>query len=134
MRRVLHKRCKQSLRNPTGREINPGWFHGRVYLGRAWKEGQDINRPLLQSSPQCLLLLFSCSVVSNSVTPWTATLQASLSLTIPQSLLKLMSTESMMPSNHLILCSPLLLRTIQYGLEWLENHTFRILELGLLGQ
>ena len=59
MRRVLHKRCKQSLRNPTGREINPGWFHARVYLGRAWKEGQDINRPLLQSSPQCLLLLFS---------------------------------------------------------------------------
>ena len=39
-------------------------------------------------------------------TPWTAVHQASLSFTIPQSLLKLMSIESVMPSNHLILCPP----------------------------
>ena len=44
------------------------------------------------------------------VTPWTAELQASLSFTISQSLLKLMSIESVMPSNHLTLC-PLLLPT-----------------------
>ena len=43
------------------------------------------------------------------VTRWTAARQASLSFTIPQSLLKLMSTESVMPSNHLILCHPFLL-------------------------
>ena len=43
------------------------------------------------------------------VTAWTAAWQASLSITNSQSLLKLMSTESMMPSNHLILCCPLLL-------------------------
>ena len=43
------------------------------------------------------------------VTPWTAACQASLSSTISQSLLKLMSIESVMPSNHLILCRPLLL-------------------------
>ena len=43
------------------------------------------------------------------VTPWTAALQASLSITNPQSLLKLMSIKSVMPSNHLILCIPLLL-------------------------
>ena len=42
-------------------------------------------------------------------TPWSAALQASLSFTISQSLLKFMSTESVMPSNHLILCHPLLL-------------------------
>ena len=42
-------------------------------------------------------------------TPWTAARQASLSITISQSLLKLMSIESVMPSNHLILCHPLLL-------------------------
>ena len=42
-------------------------------------------------------------------TPWTAACQASLSITNPQSLLKLMSIESVMPSNHLILCCPLLL-------------------------
>ena len=40
-------------------------------------------------------------------TPWTAACQASLSITNSQSLLKLMSIESMMPSNHLILCHPL---------------------------
>ena len=39
--------------------------------------------------------------------PWTAARQTSLSFTISQSLLKLMSIESMMPSNHLILCCPL---------------------------
>ena len=42
------------------------------------------------------------------MTPWIAALQASLSITISQSLLKLMSIESVMPSNHLILCRPLL--------------------------
>ena len=42
-------------------------------------------------------------------TPWTAAHQASLSITISQNLPKLMSTESVMPSNHLILCRPLLL-------------------------
>ena len=42
-------------------------------------------------------------------TPWTAAYQASLSITSSQSLLKLMSIESVMPSNHLILCRPLLL-------------------------
>ena len=43
------------------------------------------------------------------MTPWTAAHQASLSFTISWSLLKLMSIESVMPSNHLILCCPLLL-------------------------
>ena len=42
-------------------------------------------------------------------TPWTATRQPSLSFTISQNLLKSMSIESLMPSNHLILCHPLLL-------------------------
>ena len=42
-------------------------------------------------------------------TPWTAACQASLSFTISQSLLKLVSIESVMPSNHLVLCCPLLL-------------------------
>ena len=41
-------------------------------------------------------------------TPWTAARQASLSITNSRSLLKLMSIESVMPSNHLILCYPLL--------------------------
>ena len=52
---------------------------------------------------------YSRSVVSNFVTAWTAARQASLSITNSQSLLKLMSIASVMPSNHLILCHPLLL-------------------------
>ena len=56
-----------------------------------------------------LYLQFSRSVMSNSMTPWTAACQASLSITNSQSVLKLMSIESVMPSNHLILCRPLFL-------------------------
>ena len=62
-------------------------------------------------------LFISCSVspvqslscVWLLATPWTAARQASLTITNSQSLLKLMSIESVMPSNHLILCRPLLL-------------------------
>ena len=49
--------------------------------------------------------LLSC--VQLFATPWTAARQASLSITNSQSILKLMSIESVMPSNHLILCRPL---------------------------
>ena len=52
---------------------------------------------------------FSLSVMSDSATPWTTAGQASLSITNFQSLPKLMSIESVMASNHLILCRPLLL-------------------------
>ena len=57
------------------------------------------------------------------VTPWTATHQASLSFTISQSFLKLMSIESVMPSNHLILCRLLLLPSIFPGLrsQWVSS-------------
>ena len=65
---------------------------------------------ILNSPSHQVLLLFSCSVVSNSLpTPWTAVWQASLSFSISQSLLKLTWVESVMPSNHLVLCHPLLL-------------------------
>ena len=58
------------------------------------------------------IFLFSSVQFSHSVqfeTPWTAARQATLSITNSQSLLKLMSVESVMPSNHLIPCCPLLL-------------------------
>ena len=65
-------------------------------------------------SPASLLGVQFSSVQSVSrvqlfAIPWTAAHQASLSITNSQSLLKLMSIESVMPSNHLILCHPLLL-------------------------
>ena len=62
------------------------------------KKNQDIS-PSVQS----------LSHVQFFATPWTAERQASLSITNSRSLLKLMSIESVMPSNHLILCRPLLL-------------------------
>ena len=55
------------------------------------------------------IVVQSLSRVQLFVTPWTAAHQASLSFTISRSWLKLMSIESVMPSNHLILCRPLLL-------------------------
>ena len=54
----------------------------------------------------------SFSHVQLFVTPWTAVSQASLSITNSQSLLKFMSIESVMPSNHLILFHPLLLPSV----------------------
>ena len=54
-------------------------------------------------------MVFSCSVVSDSAIPWTAARQTSLTFTSSWSLVKLMSIELGMPSNHLILCRPLLL-------------------------
>ena len=54
-------------------------------------------------------MLLSHLVLSDSATPWTAARQASLFFTISWSLLKLMSIESGMPSNDLLLCCPLLL-------------------------
>ena len=60
--------------------------------------------------PQFSLVQF-LSHVQLITTPWTAACQASLSITNSQSLLKLMSIESVMPSNLLILCQPLLLQS-----------------------
>ena len=57
----------------------------------------------------CRTSVQSLSHVQLFATPWTAARQASLSITNSRSLLKLMSIESVIPSNHLILCRPLLL-------------------------
>ena len=66
-----------------------------------------------------------CCLVTNScltlATPWTAALQASLRFTISESLLKLMSAESMTPSNHLVLCCPLLLPSIFPSISIFSN-------------
>ena len=67
---------------------------------------------------------FSRSVMSDSATPWTAARQASLSITNSQSLFKLMSIESVMPSNHLILCHPLLPPSIFPSIRVFSNESF----------
>ena len=61
--------------------------------------------------------------MSDSATPWTAAHQASLSITNSLSLLKLMSIESVMPSNHLILCRPLLLPSIFPSIRVFSNES-----------
>ena len=68
-------------------------------------------------------LQFSHSVMSDTVTPWTAALQASLSLTNSRSLLKLMCIKSVIPSNHLILCHPLLLPSIFPNIRVFSNES-----------
>ena len=60
--------------------------------------------------PQVVSVQFSCSVVSNSVTSWTAACRASLSIINSRSLLKLISIESLMQSNNPILYHPLILQ------------------------
>ena len=65
--------------------------------------------PGKQGQPPPIVVVRSLSHVQLFEPPWTAARQASLLFTISWSLLKLMSIESVMPSNHLILCCPLLL-------------------------
>ena len=64
----------------------------------------------------------SLSCVQLFATPWNEAHQASLFITNSWSLLKLMSTELVMPSNHLILCHPLLLLSslISFRMDWLD--------------
>ena len=68
-------------------------------LGRRWKRNPKLRFGSVQSLSRVRLF----------ATPWTTAHQTSLSITNSQSLLKLMPIDSVMPSNHLILCRPLLL-------------------------
>ena len=83
----------------------------------------------------------SCVGVGLFATPWTAARQASLSITNSRRLLKLMSTESVMPSNHFILCRPLLLPpsippSIRVFFQWVKSshEVAKVLEFQLQHQ
>ena len=65
----------------------------------------------------------SLSCVQIFATPWTAAHQASLSITSSQSLLKHMSIKSVMPSNHLIHCHPLLLPSVSPSIRVFSNES-----------
>ena len=96
------------LHPPPGDLPNPG-SNPHLLGVLQWQVG---SLPLVKPGKPHFSLQFS-SVQSLSrvwlfVTPWTATPQASLSITSSRSLLKLMSIELVMPSSHLILCRPLL--------------------------
>ena len=66
-----------------------------------------ISHSMFSAGP-CVVVVQLLSCVQLSVTPWTATCQASLSITNSRSLLKLVSIESVMPSNYFVLCHPFL--------------------------
>ena len=83
----------------TTQGSNPGLLHCRQILYHLSHQGSPFHTVVVQS----------LSHVQLFPTPWTVAHQASLSFAISQSLLELMSIESVMPSNHLILCHPLLL-------------------------
>ena len=68
-----------------------------------------------------IVQLLSC--VRLFVTPWTAAHQASLSITVSRSLLKLMSIDLAIPSNHLILCHPLLLPSVFPSIRVFSNES-----------
>ena len=73
-----------------------------------------------------LLLFLLFSYVQLFATPWTIACVASLYFTISLSLLKLMSIESVMLSNHLVLCRPLLLPSIIQSRSFLMNQLFTL--------
>ena len=86
-------------------------LHIRI-LSQIWSKMQAMNYISSWSFSAAVFfssVQFSHSVMSNSATLWAAAHQASLSITNSQSLLKLMSIEPVMPSNHLILCCLLFL-------------------------
>ena len=72
-------------------------------------QSMRVSKSRTRLSNFTLNLQFSHSVMSDSVTPWITAHQAYLSITNARSSLRLTSIESVMPSSHLILCSPLLL-------------------------
>ena len=78
--------------------------------------------PTLDPAPPRLsIVVQSLSRVRLFVTPWTEACQASLPITLSQRLLKLMAIESMMPSNHFMLCRPLLLPSIFPSIRVFSN-------------
>ena len=82
---------------------------GRMYTRICMAESLHCSPETITTLLISYIVVQSLSCVQLFVTPWTTAYQASLSFTISQSLLKLMSIELVMPSNHLILCHSLLL-------------------------
>ena len=103
---------------PNNLVTNKAHINSEHVIKMKWKQ----NLPLSFGKLHYLLLVRLFSHVWLFVTPWTAARQASLSLTISWSLLKLMSIESVMPSHHLILCHPLhLLPSIFPSIRFFSN-------------
>ena len=102
---VWHRKCTQgTVVSWRGRKPEREWVY--VHVGAIISA---VQQKLTHYTATQFSSVQSLSRVRLFVTPWTAACQVSLSITNSQSLPKLMSIESVMPSNHLILCCPLLL-------------------------
>ena len=93
-----------NLSDPGIKPVSPAWQANSLVFSQLGSLSTHTDTHTHQFSS-----VQSLSCVRLIVTPWTVACEASLSITNSWSLLKLMSTESVMPSNHLIFCRPLLL-------------------------
>ena len=121
--------CKSKLGNKDQRELYVSIFKSQEsskvvcgWKGIRWSRNE--NEATKKLSPAVWwLVVQSLSCVQHFATQWTTACQASLSFTISQSLLKLMSIETVMPSNHLILCRPLLPLSIFPSIRVFSNES-----------
>ena len=115
---LLHLLIFNTLKRNQGGEplCAPGKLVEQVF--RQIFSGTGLMIPVLQFSA-----VQSINHVPDSETPWAAACQASLSITNSWSLFKLMFIELVMPSNHLILCCPLLLPSIFPGIRVFSNES-----------
>ena len=103
---TIYTHIKPSWELPWWASVHTHYAEG---LGSIPALGISFCTPQLRHGGEKFVVVQSLSCVQLFATPRTAARQASLSFTNSGSLLKFTSTESMMPSNHLILCLPLLL-------------------------
>ena len=105
-------------KHTQNRKSNPNANSHQIIREQKKKRGEkkkDLPKQTqnnLKNGNRNIVVVQSLSHVRLSVTPWTAAHEASLSSTVSQGLPKFMSTELVIPSNHLILCCPLLLLSI----------------------
>ena len=103
---------KENKSTDVKRYMNSHVCCSAIYSSQKWKQQKDPVSDEWTNKMWCVYqfsLVHSLCHVRLFVTPWTAAHQASWSITNSWSLLKLLSIKSMVPSNHLILCRPLLL-------------------------
>ena len=98
-----------------------------LWAGLLRFRGSLLSGTLCAYEVTSVIVVQALSRVRLFATPWTAARQASLSITISQSSLRLLSIESVMPSNHLILCRPLLLLPSIFPSIWVFSNESALL-------
>ena len=115
---VLEKTLESPLDCKEIKPVNPKGYQFSIFIRRTYADAKtpilwppDVKNQLIWNDPDAGVTKSQTwlSDWTELATPWTAACEASLSITNSQSLLKFMSIESVMPSNHLILYCPLLL-------------------------